>query len=80
MSSHIPLKAAASYLTQERIQQAAALIYRSLQASGVAAPKVAVAAFNPHGGDGGTCGREEIDTIAPAVAALQAQGIAVDGP
>ena len=80
VSSHIPLKAAASYLTQERIQQAAALIYRSLQASGVAAPKVAVAAFNPHGGDGGTCGREEIDTIAPAVAALQAQGIAVDGP
>ncbi len=80
VSSHIPLKDAASYLTQERIQQAAALIYRSLQASGVAAPKVAVAAFNPHGGDGGTCGREEIDTIAPAVAALQAQGIAVDGP
>ena len=80
VSSHIPLKDAASYLTQERIQQAAALIYRSLQASGVAAPKVAVAAFNPHGGDGGTCGREEIDTIAPAVAALQAQGIAVEGP
>ena len=80
VSSHIPLKDAASYLTQERIQQAAALIYRSLQASGVAAPRVAVAAFNPHGGDGGTCGREEIDTIAPAVAALKAQGIAVDGP
>ncbi|WP_367847652.1 4-hydroxythreonine-4-phosphate dehydrogenase PdxA [Rhodoferax sp. WC2427] len=80
VSSHIPLKDAASYLTQERIQQAAALIYRSLQASGIAAPKVAVAAFNPHGGDGGTCGREEIDTIIPAVAALQAQGIAVEGP
>ncbi|WP_295955282.1 4-hydroxythreonine-4-phosphate dehydrogenase PdxA [Rhodoferax sp.] len=80
VSSHIPLKDAASYLTQERIQQAAALIYRSLQASGIATPKVAVAAFNPHGGDGGTCGREEIDTIAPAVAALQAQGIAVEGP
>nr|WP_315183028.1 4-hydroxythreonine-4-phosphate dehydrogenase PdxA [uncultured Albidiferax sp.] len=80
VSSHIPLKDAASYLTQERIQQAAALIYRSLQASGIATPKVAVAAFNPHGGDGGTCGREEIDTIAPAVAALQAQGMAVEGP
>ncbi|MEO6852910.1 MAG: 4-hydroxythreonine-4-phosphate dehydrogenase PdxA, partial [Rhodoferax sp.] len=80
VSSHIPLKDAASYLTQERIQQAATLIYRSLQASGIAAPKVAVAAFNPHGGDGGTCGREEIDTIIPAVAALKAQGIPVDGP
>jgi 4-hydroxythreonine-4-phosphate dehydrogenase len=80
VSSHIPLKDAASYLTQERIQQATRLIYRSLQAAGVAAPKVAVAAFNPHGGDGGTCGREEIDTIIPAVAALNAEGLAIGGP
>ena len=41
-----------------------------LQASGIAEPKVAVAAFNPHGGDGGTCGREEIDIIEPAVQQL----------
>ena len=80
VSSHIPLKDAASYLSQERIQQATQLIYRSLQAAGVAAPKVAVAAFNPHGGDGGTCGREEVDIIAPAVAALNAQGLAIAGP
>lgn len=80
VSSHIPLKDAASYLTQERIEQATELIYRSLQASGNAEPKVAVAAFNPHGGDGGTCGREEIDVIAPAVAALNARGMAVAGP
>src|SRR5256885_8781980 len=39
----------------------------------MAAPKVAVAGFNPHNGDGGTCGREEIDIIAPAVRALQAR-------
>ena len=80
VSSHIPLKEAASYLTQERIQQATRLIYRSLQAAGVTAPKVAVAAFNPHGGDGGTCGREEIDTIIPAVATLNAEGLAIGGP
>nr|WP_315431640.1 4-hydroxythreonine-4-phosphate dehydrogenase PdxA [uncultured Albidiferax sp.] len=80
VSSHIPLKDAASYLSQERIQQATQLIYRSLQAAGVAKPKVAVAAFNPHGGDGGTCGREEVDIIAPAVAALNAQGLAIAGP
>lgn len=80
VSSHVPLKDAASYLTRERIQQATRLIYRSLQAAGVAAPKVAVAAFNPHGGDGGTCGREEIDTIIPAVAALNAEGLAIGGP
>ncbi|QKO23527.1 4-hydroxythreonine-4-phosphate dehydrogenase PdxA [Rhodoferax sp. BAB1] len=80
VSSHIPLKDAASYLSVERIQQATRLIYRSLQAAGTARPRVAVAAFNPHGGDGGTCGREEIDIIEPAVRALNAEGVAVTGP
>jgi 4-hydroxythreonine-4-phosphate dehydrogenase len=80
VSSHIPLKDAASLLSRERIVEATRLIYRSLQASGIAAPKVAVAAFNPHGGDGGTCGREEIDIIAPAVRQLNDEGLPVAGP
>lgn len=80
VSSHIPLKDAPGYLTHERIVAAATLIYRSLQANGVARPRVAVAGFNPHNGDGGTCGREEIDVIAPAVAALNEQGLPVVGP
>ncbi len=80
VSSHIPLKDAASYLSVERIQQATRLIYRSLLAAGTAQPRVAVAAFNPHGGDGGTCGREEIDIIEPAVRALNAEGAKVIGP
>ncbi len=80
VSSHIPLKDAASYLSVERIQQATRLIYRSLQAAGAARPRVAVAAFNPHGGDGGTCGREEIEIIEPAVRALKTEGLDVAGP
>ncbi|HSV53408.1 MAG TPA: 4-hydroxythreonine-4-phosphate dehydrogenase PdxA [Burkholderiaceae bacterium] len=80
VSSHIPLKDAAGYLSKDRIKAAARLIYRSLQAAGVASPKVAVAAFNPHGGDGGTCGTEEIEIIAPAIAELHAEGLPVDGP
>ena len=80
VSSHIPLKDAAAMLTTERIVDAARLIYKSLQASGTAQPKVAIAAFNPHGGDGGSCGREEIDIIAPAIKALQASGVPVDWP
>jgi 4-hydroxythreonine-4-phosphate dehydrogenase len=80
VSSHIPLKDAASFLTVERVQQATRLIYRSLQQAGFATPRVAVAAFNPHGGDGGTCGREEVDTIAPAIAGLRDEGVMVDGP
>ncbi len=80
VSSHIPLKDAAAVLSKERIVDAARLIYQSLQASGTAEPKVAIAAFNPHGGDGGVCGREEIDIISPAVEALRASGFPVDGP
>ena len=73
ISSHVPLKDVAGYLSVERIEQAAELIYRSLLANGVAEPKVAIAAFNPHGGDGGVCGREEVEIIEPAVKALQAR-------
>jgi 4-hydroxythreonine-4-phosphate dehydrogenase len=80
ISSHVPLKDVPKYLTKERIVDAATLIYRSLQATGLAAPRVAVAGFNPHNGDGGTCGREEIDVIAPAVRELNTQGMAVAGP
>jgi 4-hydroxythreonine-4-phosphate dehydrogenase len=80
ISSHVPTKDAASYITGERIAQASELIYRSLLASGVARPKVASAAVNPHGGDGGVCGREEVDIIEPAVKALQARSWPTDAP
>ena len=80
ISSHVPLKDVARYIDKQRIVDATTLIYRSLQASGNAAPRVAVAGFNPHNGDGGTCGREEIDVIAPAVAELNALGMPVVGP
>jgi 4-hydroxythreonine-4-phosphate dehydrogenase len=80
ISSHVPMKDVAQYITQDRIEQAAELLYRSLLSSGYAAPKVAIAAFNPHGGDGGVCGREEIDAIEPAVRALQARQWPTDTP
>lgn len=72
ISSHVPLKDVASYLSVERIQQAATLIYESLIANGIEDPRVAIAGFNPHNGEGGTCGREEIDIIEPAVQGLRA--------
>jgi 4-hydroxythreonine-4-phosphate dehydrogenase len=80
VSSHIPLKDAAAALSIEGIKAATRLIYRSLQANGIAEPRVAVAAFNPHGGDGGTCGREEVDIIAPAVRQMNEEGLPVQGP
>jgi 4-hydroxythreonine-4-phosphate dehydrogenase len=80
ISSHVPLRDVPKYIDKRRIIDATTLIYRSLQANGVAAPRVAVAGFNPHNGDGGTCGREEIDVIAPAVRELIALGMPVVGP
>ena len=80
ISSHVPLKDVAGYMGIERIEQAAELIYRSLLDSGFTQPKVAIAAFNPHGGDGGQCGREEIDIIIPAVQRLQARSWPTDSP
>lgn len=80
VSSHIPLKDAVQFLRADRIIEAARLINSSLVASGKTQVRIAIAAFNPHGGDGGMCGREEIDIIQPAVSALQAEGIPVEGP
>ncbi|MEY4296023.1 MAG: hypothetical protein RLY82_1711 [Pseudomonadota bacterium] len=80
VSSHVPLKDAAEFITTERIDAAASLIHKALVAYGIPKPVIAVAAFNPHGGDGGTCGREEIDTIEPAVKRLQAKGMDARGP
>lgn len=80
ISSHVPLADVPKYITKERITAAAQLMFRSLQANGIAAPRVAVAGLNPHNGEGGTCGREEIDVIEPAVRELNAQGYPVAGP
>ena len=80
ISSHVPMKDVARYITGERIAQAAELLYRSLLATGFTAPRVAIAAFNPHGGDGGVCGREEVEIIEPAVRALQAREWPTDSP
>ena len=59
---------------------AARLTFQTLQRAGFANPRVAVAALNPHGGEGGTCGREEIDIIEPAVKELNAEGLPIQGP
>ena len=80
VTSHVPLRLVPGLIDGEKIKAAARLIERALRDSGVAAPKVAVAALNPHGGDGGNFGREEIDIIAPAVKALREEGMQAEGP
>ncbi len=80
VTSHIPLKDVPAALTHEGIVQAVGIVDRYLRAAGNASPRIAVAALNPHAGDGGSLGREEIDLIAPAVAAVRAAGVNVHGP
>ncbi len=80
ISSHIPLADIPKYVTGDRIKAAARLTYKTLKRAGFAEPRVAVAALNPHGGEGGTCGREEIDIIEPAVRELNAEGLPIQGP
>ncbi len=80
ISSHVPLADIPKYVTKVRIKAAARLTYETLARAGFAKPRVAVAALNPHGGDGGTCGREEIDIIEPAARELNAEGLPIEGP
>ena len=80
VTSHIPLSAVAAALTEERVLQSIRLTDASLRRAGVAAPRIAVAALNPHAGDGGNFGREEIDVIAPAVVRARAGQVRVEGP
>ena len=80
VTSHVRMAKMLALLTVDAIVRALALTYHALHAAGFARPRVAVAALNPHAGDGGNFGREEIDVIAPAVKAGQAAGIHAEGP
>lgn len=80
VTSHIPLSAVASSLTVEGILAEMALTDRCLRDAGFARPRIAVAGLNPHAGDGGNFGQEEIEIIEPAVKAGIERGYDVSGP
>ena len=80
VTSHIPLEEVAERITTERVHLMTHLANDTLLAAGFARPRIAVCALNPHAGDGGQFGRQEIDVIAPAVERAKADGIAADGP
>ena len=80
VTSHVPLKDVAGLLSVERIVSSIKLAHGALKAAGFDRPRIAVAGLNPHAGDNGNIGREEIDIIAPAVAQAKALQIHADGP
>jgi 4-hydroxythreonine-4-phosphate dehydrogenase len=80
VTSHIPLAKVSSALSIEAIVGALELTATALRAAGFQPPRIGVAALNPHAGDGGNFGREEIDIIEPAVKKAKAKGLPADGP
>ncbi len=79
-TSHIPISEVSSHLTVDTILRAVRLADSSIRNSGIAKPRLALAALNPHAGENGMCGREEIDVIIPAIEKAQEMGIDATGP
>lgn len=80
VTEHIPFKEIAAHIQKERILDRTRKLYDVLVRVGFAEPRIAVAALNPHAGEGGLFGTDEIDEIAPAVRAAQQDDINAVGP
>jgi 4-hydroxythreonine-4-phosphate dehydrogenase len=81
VTTHIPVSAVADRLSAALIESRGRAALRGLQRNfGIAEPRLAVSGLNPHAGEGGQLGREEMEIIAPAIAALAAEGWRVTGP
>jgi 4-hydroxythreonine-4-phosphate dehydrogenase len=80
VTSHVPLRDVAELVTQEAVADAVHIIDAALRRAGIARPRIAVSGLNPHAGDGGSIGREEIEVIAPAVERLRRDGLEASGP
>jgi len=71
VTAHVPLREVRSLLTEEEIVRVGVLLTNFLRMRGLKVPRVAVAGFNPHAGEGGDLGREEIEIISPAMELLK---------
>ena len=80
VSIHVALRQAIELLTPGRLEETIRIAHAHFRRSGLARPRVAVAGLNPHAGEGGLFGREDLDVIAPVVQALRAEGMDVSGP
>ncbi len=81
MTVHIPYAEVPAALTEAVITRAVRTTAAALKTDfGIAAPRLVMAGLNPHAGEAGTIGREEIEVFAPVLNRLRAEGIAIDGP
>ena len=80
-TTHLPLREVADAITAGRLSRVLRILDAELKRwYGLPAPRIAVCGLNPHAGEGGHLGREELEVIEPALAALRAEGLRLDGP
>ncbi|MCT2387777.1 4-hydroxythreonine-4-phosphate dehydrogenase PdxA [Erwinia pyrifoliae] len=80
-TTHLPLKDVAASITRATLHKVITILHRDLQSKfGRAEPHILVCGLNPHAGEGGHMGREEIDVIIPALDELRQRGIKLTGP
>jgi len=80
VSTHVSLREACERVKKDRIYRVIWLGYDTLKRLGIEEPRIAVAGLNPHAGEGGLFGREEIEEIIPAIQEAQKHGLNVEGP
>lgn len=81
VTTHLPLKDVASAITSERLERVTRILHTDLHNKfAIAAPRILVCGLNPHAGEGGHLGREEIDIIEPALQRLRDEGMNLIGP
>jgi 4-hydroxythreonine-4-phosphate dehydrogenase len=80
VTTHVPLHDVCNLITEKRILDVIALLHSACIQFGVEKPRIGVAGLNPHAGDGGLFGREEIEIISPAVQRAKLSGYLVEGP
>jgi 4-hydroxythreonine-4-phosphate dehydrogenase len=80
-TTHLPLKEVAAAINEKELTQVIRILHRDLQVQfGISAPRILVCGLNPHAGEGGHLGREEIEIIQPVLASLRKQGLNLEGP
>ena len=80
-TTHLPLKDVPAAITQESLETTLRILHRDMSRKyGIANPRILVAGLNPHAGEGGYLGREEIDVITPVLERLRAEGMTLIGP
>ena len=81
VTTHLPLSAVPAAITRSRLRATLSIVHTDLQRHfGLSDPRIAVLGLNPHAGESGHLGREEIEVIAPVIEALRADGMRLQGP